>query len=345
MLIGLSEMNDKIDIPAPAHEHYASGSQIKLTKEQALALRKSLAEIGPMLLKAQEELLRLPLRPILDPKTMLPVFVRFATAQELQRILMRHTLGRVIVDVLPVSTGTDSVVSARLSVATNEGYVQMPTINFASQTSGLGGRDLGHKQLLSAESRSIRRVLREIGLRAEYEDDASEQETMEAERSKHDDAIQKQNNADEPAMDDADDSADNAKLSEQDLDDEDIPSMNSSKHGQVELPLAPAKSPRQKRPQKASKVAAIATAKAPKKELELELNYEHKAWPDRRGTDYTHNLLQGLNEIRKSKGYTVEDLAKLVFGEGHVAQKRLTSYMTKELQKMYQFHVIQGGKV
>lgn len=341
-------MNDHVDMPTPAQEHYANGSQVKLSKDKAIALRQAIVNLEPMLKKAQAELLQLPLRPIIDTKTMCKIFVRFATAQELQRILMRHTLGRVIVDVLPVATGSEAVVSARLLIATKEGYVQLPTVNFASQGIGFGSTDFGNKQVLAAESRAIRRILREIGLRAEYEDDASEKEVMDSERARHDDAVKEQDESEVL------DGSDLSLLSSQNLDDEDIPTLpvdEKNEQAQVELPLsspdkAKVKAAKFKRaePKAKGQVPTRPPLSIPKKELSLSVNFEHKKWPDRRGTDYTHNLLLGLNNVRKEKGYTVEDVAKSVFGETHVAQKRMTSYMTTELEKMYQFHVIQGGK-
>ena len=346
-------MNDHVDMPTPAQEHYASGSRVKLSKDKAIALRHAIVDLEPMLKKAQAELLQLPLRPIIDTKTMCKIFVRFATAQELQRILMRHTLGRVIVDVLPVATGTEAVVSARLLIATREGYVQLPTVNFASQGIGLGSTDFGHKQVLAAESRAIRRILREIGLRAEYEDDASEKEVMDSERTRHDDATKE---LDESEVFESEVSADSGLnlLSSQNLDDEDIPTLPvnaKNEQAQIDLPLSASGKakgrgalPKKAEPKAKGQVTAPSPLVIPKKELSLSVNFEHKQWPDRRGTDYTHKLLLGLNNVRKEKGYTVEDVAKSVFGENHVAQKRMTSYMTTELEKMYQFHVIQGGK-
>ena len=65
---------------------------VELTKEQLSGLFSARKKMIPLIKEAQEKLLELPLREIIDPAQGISDFRRFATSEELQRIVMDLSL-------------------------------------------------------------------------------------------------------------------------------------------------------------------------------------------------------------------------------------------------------------
>lgn len=308
---------------------------------EAKGLKQALLELAPMLKKAQSALNKLPLRPVIDVLTSDEIMVRFATAEELQRIIMKSFLGRVVVNTLPIKLGLDPAVTAQIAILTSEGYVVLPG-SFASQKVGEGAIELGNKQLLSAETRAIRRSLRELGLRAEYEEY---------------DVVQKKDeidNSEEDESDKANEISDIEFLGDfEDMDEEsDIPSIPKDKIKSANEGKSEKKSGKNT---KVKEKAAVNSKKAqaakkkphviPKNPLSLMVDREHENWPSIKSIRYQNDLLDVLGKIRTKSGMTVDVMVRRVFGKNHDASKRLATYTTNELEVLYQFYAIQQEKV
>ncbi|MAF44106.1 MAG: hypothetical protein CMI54_08130 [Parcubacteria group bacterium] len=355
-------------------------------------LRLAFRELEPMLAKAKTMLSELPLRPITDKYTLEQVMVRFATSEELQRIVMRCFKGRIVVDTLPVRAGMTPAVVGKVKILTSEGYITLPG-SVGSHEFGLGAVDVGSKQMLSAESKSIRRTLRELGLRAEYEeyDDFDNRQNSSSDVSPK----QAKDEVDDIEVDDIevdDIEVDDIEVDDIEVDDSITESVDDKKED--ELPSVPddafdldeqtendsgnsktksvkaktvatkpktttasrSKSGGRKTAAKGAKANASNSKKKadaekkaielsiPKKERTVKVEREHKKWPDVNSLRYSHELLDALNSVREDLQLTVEVMAKSFFGEGHSASRRLSSYTTVELEKMFQFYIIQKAK-
>jgi TusA-related sulfurtransferase len=137
-----------------------------LDKQNAKMLQKAFSEIKPLIREAQKLLDKIPLRDIVvDEYTGEKVKCRFATGNELQQILMRVFKGRVIIQTYPLETDRTPTVVSHIGILTEQGYVMLQ----GSIASEKYDNDFLGRSLLSAESRAIRRALRKIGLRAEFD--------------------------------------------------------------------------------------------------------------------------------------------------------------------------------
>lgn len=322
------------------------------------ALAKAMKALGPMLREARILLAQLPLREIVDPFSAETVLQRFATAEELQRIVMECTLGRIIVNTLPIRTGSHAAAIAQLAILTEDGYVVLPG-RHASQQQGEGSKELGFRQLLSAETRAIRRTLRDLGLRAEYEE-------YDADDSRNLSVVENEPAA---AVKSAPLKSATKDFNEPDFSDQesDIP---GSPDGTFALSMSTATEPvdaaknkpranRQRvdknAAQGASTAAEVATHETPhkrpskphvvlsvpKEPVHVIADLSHAEWPSRNNMRYQNDLLTTLNDIRTRHDWTVEAMTRHVFGEAHQAFKRLASYTTKDLEMLYQYFVIQ----
>lgn len=339
-------------------EQHMSRQRVVPNIAKSPALAKAMKELGPMLKEARILLTQLPLREIIDPFSAETVLQRFATAEELQRIVMECTLGRIIVNTLPIRTGSHAAAIAQLAILTEDGYVVLPG-RHASQQQGEGSKELGFRQLLSAETRAIRRTLRDLGLRAEYEEyDADDSRNIAAadEESKpvtH--AV-----VSKPATKD---------FNEPDFSSDQDSDLPGSPEGAFALSASPAndkpvtektkpRTSRARADKKVAKDSAPAVSMAPesshkrqskphvilsipKESRGVVADLSHAEWPSRNNIRYQNNLLTTLNEVRTRYEWTVESMTRHVFGEDHQAFKRLASYTTKDLEALYQYFVIQ----
>lgn len=339
-------------------EQHMSRQRVVPNAAKSPALAKAMKELGPMLKEARILLSQLPLREIIDPFTAETVLQRFATAEELQRIVMECTLGRIIVNTLPIRTGSHAAAIAQLAILTEDGYVILPG-RHASQQQGEGSKELGFRQLLSAETRAIRRTLRDLGLRAEYEEyDADDSRNLAA--ADDEPKVAAKASVAKPVAKD---------FNEPDFSDNES-DLPGSPEGAFELAMSPVSDkpavektkPRTSRA-RADKKAVQETApvvatpvsdtshkrqskphvvlNVPKEPRAVVADLSHAEWPSRNNIRYQNNLLTTLNEVRTRYEWTVELMTRHVFGEEHQAFKRLASYTTKDLEALYQYFVIQ----
>lgn len=339
----------------------------------ASGLKSVFRSLKPMIEEAKVKLSQLPLRPIIDTFTYDEVMVRFATAEELQRIVMRCFKGRIIVDTLPARMHGEPAVIGQIKVLTPSGYISLPGAA-ASQDFGMGAVDVGAKQLLSAETKAIRRTLRELGLRAEYEeyDDHDNRQNSDSKNTKSPASV-KAKRVEVDDIDDIDVGTETKAASVVDVDaDDDIPSMpddafdskaENEKSDEKGKPAAKRGAKQNRNTGKSSAAKGKATTKkastkaptkeknnepldikVPAKERNVSVEREHESWPNINSLRYQNDLLNGLNKARDEFGLTVESMAKSFFGKDHEAHRRLGSYTTVEMEKMYQFYVIQKAK-
>tara|TARA_Y100000310_G_scaffold83684_1_gene80333 strand:- start:436 stop:1584 length:1149 start_codon:yes stop_codon:yes gene_type:complete len=381
-----------------SHDEFKKVNSSPAPEAKKPNLRAAFRNLEPMLAKAKKMLSELPLRPITDKYTLEQVMVRFATSEELQRIVMRCFKGRIIVDTLPVRAGMTPAVVGKVKILTPEGYITLPG-SVGSHEFGLGSVDVGSKQMLSAESKSIRRTLRELGLRAEYEEyddfDNRQNSSSDASSKLTKDDIDDNIEVDDIEVDDIevdDIEVNDIEVDDIELDDSVTKNVDDQKEGSI--PSVPddafdldeqvendsgnsktksakaktvatkqktatasrSKSSGRKTTAKGAKINASSAKKKadaekkaielsiPKKERTVKVDREHKQWPDVNSLRYSHELLDALNAVREDLALTVEVMAKSFFGEDHSASRRLSSYTTVELEKMFQFYIIQKAK-
>lgn len=121
--------------------------------------------LRPLLDVAKQRVNSLPSMEMIDSFSGQTVTKRIATAEMLQRIIIDVFKLKLIVDTDIVdNTGNVVTVCATVYILTKEGYQPYRT-STASETRGAGN----FSPVLSAESRSIRLVLRSIGLRTDGE--------------------------------------------------------------------------------------------------------------------------------------------------------------------------------
>jgi hypothetical protein len=280
--------------------------------------------ISPMIEKARSRLGRLKKRVVYDNETGFPKEVRIPTANELQRILFEASAGHLVIDtVLATSDQYHTTLVATCYVLHPEGgYVPLKTRSASIK------RAVGQASpLLTAESKAIKRVLREIGLRAE-EESFDEDDTMK------DSAVVKQAKKGDETI---------AKTP-------DFPSANEDPVSQKKTAVsekAPAKSPnKQPRPSRAktnkpakSRIVAAENDKSIKNKPELKENVP-TTFPDKGALNYTELLVDGLKKAKSRKGsrLKVSEFISQVLGTD--APSRFVSCSTTELEALYQHYII-----
>jgi hypothetical protein len=314
-----------------------------------------------MLEKAKDMLKRLPLRDVTDPFTGIIQPCRIATSEDLQRILMLTCGGRVIVNTVPFSIGNNPSVSAQICILTDEGYISLPG-STATETTGSSITD---KAVLSAESRSIRRAIRELGLRAEYEDYDPEDSRQQSEIGK-----QERNRAipaEPPVVKTKAGVALTSPAIFEDFDDEDSNIPESPASFGVKDPKALKKdvatvatvatvAKAKKAPVRRKTTASNTKSKLspalkldviiPDEEMDIKADFKHENWPNNRAVTYVSILLDKLGEARKNSGLKMDDFIKQVIGKkGRPDNMKLRSCANVELESLYQFYIIQDAKV
>jgi hypothetical protein len=303
----------------------------------------AMKELKPLLDKAKQSLSRIPLREVIDPKTGERQLLRIATAEELQRILMQSCLGRVVVDTVPTQIGTNPGVTAQICILTTKGYVKMP----GASASERAGEFFSGEPILSAESRAIRRALREIGLRAESEVFDSEDADIQSKIEMESKSIENQVTVDEGEV--ANDENNKAKNKRPDSQSEDagIPDMpenfkSASKGAANRKSAVKPKATARKVTLKNEAVAGKEELIAPTQGI-VEPDYGHKEWPNRSLSSYCGKLHNSLSKKQKSMNVNMKPFITNVLGEAE-GSRTLRSCLTDELEKLYQFYIIQDSK-
>lgn len=307
------------------------------------SLALAIASIRPKIKDAKEALSKLPLKDVPNPIDGTISMVRIATSDDLQRILMKVFLGDVIVNTIPLKLNGVASVTAYVSILTKDGYVNLPGAS-ASESQSTSITD---KLLLSAESRAIRRAIREIGLRAEYEvyDDAevtmqSRVESIEESKKQPIDKEEVELDAETPIIDN-----DGVISADADADDDVIP--EPSRKAELKQTETKATSKKSVKPvgkvvKKPAKKAAIKPSSIKHNNLNIEPNYDSSEWPNKKAITYCDTLVKKLTSERKGVGLTVEMFIKSVLGK-EAGSNTFRSCSTVELEKLYQFYILDGG--
>jgi hypothetical protein len=303
----------------------------------------AMKELKPLLDKAKQSLSRIPLREVIEPRTGERQLLRIATAEELQRILMQNCLGRVIVDTVPTQIGTNPGVTAQICILTTKGYVKMP----GASASERAGEFFSGEPILSAESRAIRRALREIGLRAESEVFDSEDADIQSKIEMESQSIEDEVTVEEGNVAVSEDNDIKNKRPDSQPEDVGIPDMpgnfKSAKKGPANRKsTAKSKATARKVPSKNEPVTTKEELVAPTQGI-VEPDYGHKEWPNRSLSSYCGKLHNSLSKKQKSMNVNMKPFITNVLGEAE-GSRTLRSCLTDELETLYQFYIIQDGK-
>jgi len=335
----------------------------------AKGLAEAIQSLAPMIEEAKKRLAKLPLKDVIEPVSGVTMQCRIATAEDLQRIIMLSTKGRIIVNTVPVRLGKDPAVSATINILTKDGYVTMPGAS-AAENAAIA---VGEKPVLSAESRAIRRALRELGLRTEYEVYDNEESRMQAAVAQDD--IREESLEQEPAEQVEKKPAAKAEKGkravtkksppvEQELeDDDDIPDVPADGDSEKEASTkeAPVKAEVKTQPEKIEKPKAKSAAakkpatkrakkvkdsdiNIPDKALSIKPDLNHPDWPDKKSMVYSTKLVKRLVLARQESGLIVDTFIRQVLGKEQPGNLTLRSCPSDEMEMMYQFYVIQGGE-
>jgi|AntDeeMinimDraft_5_1070356.scaffolds.fasta_scaffold12816_1 hypothetical protein len=288
-------------------------------KHIAAALR----DLKKPIKEAQEKLKTIPLKQIIDPMTGIEKWARFATAEELQKILSETCFGKVTVDTMPVMLNGSPTVVAYVLLTTEEGIVRLPG-SFASQTVDVVS---GEKALLWAETRACRRALRSIGLRAETDFYDGEELALQSKAEKQE-VVE-----DKPTTQNAKSEKSSSTKSEPD---------EASK--EAESGPAKGKKPPKKKASsvKEEKPPASGSLGVPKDALDITVDRDAPGFPNRRSSSYYNKLMGGLKEARKELGVSVDVFVRHVFGSEAFGDRKITlqSLTTEELEKMFQHYIL-----
>lgn len=269
---------------------------------------------------AQEKLKNIPLKEIIDPMTGVEKWARFATAEELQKILNETCFGKVVVDTMPIALGNRPSVAAYVLITTSEGIVRLPG-SFASQTVDIVS---GEKSLLWAETRAVRRALRALGLRAETDFFDSEE-------------IALQNKAE------AKEEAPKTEIKTTQAKDAEVSSEVKAKSGTRKKPVSKGKAGGTtiKKATRKSKVKPE-PLKLPNEAINIQVDRDAPGFPNRRSSTYYNKLMDGLREARTELGVNVDVFVKHVFGRNAFSDRKITlqSLTTEELEMMFQYYIL-----
>jgi hypothetical protein len=312
-------------------------NNVDITSEQIVAFRKARASILPLIKVAQEALLEIPLREIIDPTSGITDLRRFATSEELQHITMSVFKGIISVDTKFVRDGQFPAVVARVMIMTEEGLLPLVSSTASQSASHM----FGGRAVLAAESRAIRRALRELGLRAEFEIYDEEDRLMKTSlNSENKDAkcegkvvvkpdfegVTKDFDDDDSALDRAPKNKGKAKDNKQAVSKADAKKSPVTKVAKAQTSI---------KDDKADDVI---------KPLDVSIDYSHEDWPNKKATNYPSVLAKGIDEAKKRQGVKMNTLIFRVLGTKRFEGKKtitLRSLKTTDMETLYQFYVIE----
>ncbi|MEG3765125.1 hypothetical protein [Alteromonas sp. 14N.309.X.WAT.G.H12] len=334
-------------------------NNVELSKEQVKGLFEARKKMIPLLAKAQERLLDLPLREIIDPAQGVSDLRRFATSEELQRIVMDVFCGAIVVDTKLVREKAIPAVVARVLLMTTAGLVPL----ISSTASQCLNEMFGGRAVLVAESRAIRRALRDLGLRAEFEIYDEEDRILKSDvnvvEAKSQVASKEGGQKEEECLvlDLQDDDVVDAEDEDALVAEKNAP-KNITKRAKANVSRRKSKTS-VSRPQKAIKddgdevvtkksIAEISTLKDKKETLPLEpieviVDYDHADWPNRRKTNYPSVLSKGVDSARHKLGLTMSEFVQAVLGTKRFENKKAITFRslkTTDLETLYQFYLI-----
>lgn len=279
-------------------------------------ITKAIKALASPIKAAKEKLKNIPLKEIVDPLGGEVKWARFATAEELQKILNETCFGKVAVDTMPAMMGTEPSVVAYVLITTEKGIVRLPG-SFASQKIDVVS---GDKSILWAETRAIRRALRALGLRAETDFLDGEEMRLQEE-------------ADKAKENDADSSPEAPEKTVQEKVSDSPEPKEKSKTSK-----APGKRPGKK----SGKTSGKSALEIPKEPLDVKVARDAPGFPNRKSSTYYNKLMDGLRKARAELGVSVEVFVRHVFGEKSFPDRKITlqSLTTEELEQLFQHYIL-----
>ena len=294
--------------------------------------------------------------------------VKFATADELQSVLMQVFKGRLVVHTEAIAVDARPQVEATAMLMTSEGMLPV-----ARSTAGVQASHefvMGQKAFLSAETRAIRKVLNHLDLLPEDEAEdpmMAKIKSTKVERSEPEylepvkDPSVHDCGADEDVADEdlqSDLALDDAGK-EQDSKEEEVESKAEKKAPATKKPApkkTAAKKARASKP-KAAAAADAAPATIPDEPLDITLPTADANWPDMTALTYVDTLSRGVknafDDIRaKQSDFTLELFIRGVMGkdaQSNYSRLSLKRLRIMELEKLYAYYVCgvrpeKGGK-
>lgn len=294
---------------------YTGNREIDYPTEHGLGLRdayKKFASVKEDLLK---DIQKIEERKITDPITGADVYAKFATASQLQRLLMKHCGGLVAVETRPISISNNIIVEARCVITTEQGlYLTDPKCASKRNVAATP-----FKTILEVESRAIRLALRGLGLRIEDEyishiDDIPEAEKVVAETKPVEEEKASKKKASKKVA------------------------TKAKNQNSTDTAINKNESP----PEKTVTIKKL-----------KEVDRTSAGWPDKEKTTYKSTLKDSLRESMKSgrgKGLTVTEFIKQVLGTNVRALDKgnrlsINGLMLDELEKLYQYYIIDQEEI
>ena len=299
------------------------------------SIQKAAQFISSRMDEAKRLIEELPSKNMFAPSEDAFINVKFATAEELQTVIIQAFLGRLVVHTEAVTIDHRPKVEATALMMTSDGMIPM-----ARSLAGVQASDefiLGQKAFLTAETRAIRKVLNHLGL---LPDDEGEDPVM----AKVKNTPRKKVEVDvhlEPHRD-----PDIYDVEEAEGD---------SIEPEPEVETAPVKSNKRtkravpkKKPAASKQVEeADSSEPIPEKALDIKIPQSDSDWPDVTSASYFDTLSKGVEKAykeRKAKqsDYSLERFIRGVLGKDAQANcKRLSLKRLRipEFEKLYAYYV------
>lgn len=299
------------------------------------SVQKAAQFISSRMDEAKRLIEELPSKNMFAPSEDAFINVKFATAEELQTVIIQAFLGRLVVHTEAVTIDHRPKVEATALMMTSDGMIPM-----ARSLAGVQASDefiLGQKAFLTAETRAIRKVLNHLGL---LPDDEGEDPVMakvkNTPRKKVEDDVHLEPHRDPDIYD--------VEKAEGD-----------SIEPEPEVETAPVKSNKRtkravpkKKPAASKQVEeADSSEPIPEKALDIKIPQSDSDWPDVTSASYFDTLSKGVEKAykeRKAKqsDYSLERFIRGVLGKDAQANcKRLSLKRLRipEFEKLYAYYV------
>lgn len=272
--------------------------------------------------------------------------VKFATADELQAILMRVFKGRLVVHTEAVAVDARPQVEATAMVMTEDGMIPMAR--------SLAGVQLSHefimgqKAFLSAETRAIRKVLNHLGLLPEDEAEDPVLAKVKATPSKANAAPEYLEPHKDPEQYDLGDVV--AQDNENEKPEPKKARSSDDDKASAEKKPAAEKPKRERVRKPAGKKAHANTEEVvsiPDDPLNITIPKDDSAWPDITAVTYIDTLNKGVEKAfkdRKAKqtDYSLEKFIRGVLGkdaQSSYSRLSLKRLRVTELEKLYAYYI------
>lgn len=299
------------------------------------SIQKAAQFISSRMDEAKRLIEELPSKNMFAPSEDAFINVKFATAEELQTVLIQAFLGRLVVHTEAVTIDHRPKVEATALVMTSDGMIPM-----ARSLAGVQASDefiLGQKAFLTAETRAIRKVLNHLGL---LPDDEGEDPVMakvkNTPRKKVEEDVYLEPHRD-PDVYDVEEAKEDSI--EPVAETEDTPVKGNKRAKRTAQKKKPAASKRVEEEDSSEPI--------PEKALDIKIPQSDSDWPDVTSASYFDTLSKGVEKAykeRKAKqsDYSLERFIRGVLGKDAQANcKRLSLKRLRipEFEKLYAYYV------